>query len=165
MSTEGAFETFLAVLTKHYADFQGRSGRREFWLFMVTSFCLSIGCEFVDVLINTRYVGSIFALAMLLPTLGISVRRLHDLNKSGWWLAVPFGPALLAFLLVRSATGTIENIGYFASHSSPMFTLLLKLALGWLVGYVVLISWLIQPGTNGPNKYGAEPGPVGVGSI
>lgn len=163
MGSEGAFETYIYVLTKRYADFQGRSGIREFWLFMVTSFCISIGCGMVDVLLNTRLVGSIYGLLVLLPTLGVAVRRLHDLNKSGWWWAVPIAPAVLLYLLIRNATSTLESLWHSNSHSSPLFALLFKLAVGWLVGYVVLIYWLIQPGTKGPNKYGEEPRSVGVG--
>jgi len=93
--SQGAFETYIAVVTKKYGHFEGRADLREFWLFTVTSFCISIGCSMLDVLLNTRLVGSIYGLAVLLPTIAVAVRRLHDLNKTGWWWLLPIGPALV----------------------------------------------------------------------
>ncbi len=80
---------FLDIVTKHFFDFSGKEGRKVFWLFVLN--VVIIG--FVLGLISS-ILSSIFSIAMILPGLGILVRRLHDAGFSGWWALLLLVPAI-----------------------------------------------------------------------
>jgi uncharacterized membrane protein YhaH (DUF805 family) len=102
---------------RHYADFRGRSRRLEYLLFALTFYGGMIGVAVLGALINLTFVGLaddanfnlfvtvpvlLFILASLVPGLAVTVRRMHDLGLSGWWLmivCVPFIGQVLAWLL------------------------------------------------------------------
>jgi uncharacterized membrane protein YhaH (DUF805 family) len=102
---------------KDYANFSGRARRTEFWMFVlvntvVVALLAGLWGAFRDgalgVLFLVLYVG--YALAVLVPTLAVSVRRLHDTNRSGWWWLiglVPFvgGIVLLVFYVLEGTQG------------------------------------------------------------
>lgn len=100
------------VLQQKYADFNGRAPRSEYWWFV-----LAYAVAYFVVAIIGGILGKIgmflpllFALALLVPMLAVSVRRLHDVNKSGWWVLialVPFvgGLILLYFTVQRGTVG------------------------------------------------------------
>ena len=77
-------------LTQKYADFNGRARRSEFWYFFLFSFIVSIVGEVVDFMLGNQVIGGVLGLAMLVPSLSVGARRLHDLNKSGWWQLIVF---------------------------------------------------------------------------
>ncbi|MDZ7710803.1 MAG: DUF805 domain-containing protein [Roseovarius sp.] len=94
------------VLTENYVNFEGRAQRSEFWWFALFTFVVSILLSVVGSLL----VG-LFSLAVLLPAIGVAVRRLHDVDRSGWWyllVLVPvIGPLILifAFFIHRGTMG------------------------------------------------------------
>ena len=98
---------YLATLKK-YADFNGRARRTEYWLFVLFSMVIAMVLGVVDyVLGSPGIVGLLFALAILIPSIAVAVRRLHDTDRSGWWLLIAFVPivgtiVLLVFLLLDS---------------------------------------------------------------
>lgn len=63
-----------------YADFNGRSKRPEFWWFVLFGLLVSIGLEMASSMLSW-----LFSLAVLIPSLSVGARRLHDTNRSGWW--------------------------------------------------------------------------------
>ena len=84
---------------KKYAVFSGRATRKEYWLFVL--FCMVVGfiLGIVDGMSGTfdwepglGLFSALFSLAMLLPSIAVSVRRLHDTNRSGWMLLIAFIP-------------------------------------------------------------------------
>ena len=101
---------YLATLKK-YADFSGRARRTEYWLFVLFSMVIAMLLAVVDfVLGSPGIIGMLFALAILIPSIAVGVRRLHDTDRSGWWLLIAFIPiigtiALLVFLLLDSNPG------------------------------------------------------------
>ena len=101
---------YLATLKK-YADFSGRARRTEYWLFVLFSMVIAMVLGVVDyVLGSPGIVGLLFALAILIPSIAVAVRRLHDTDRSGWWLPIAFFPivgtiVLLVFLLLDSNSG------------------------------------------------------------
>lgn len=109
---------YLKVL-KNYAVFSGRAQRAEYWFFVLFSTIASILLLVVDGVIGTvdmelglglLYV--VYSLAVLIPSLAVSVRRLHDIGKSGWWLLIGFIPfigpiVLLVFFILDSQV--VEN--------------------------------------------------------
>lgn len=123
---------FLDVIKSKYAQFSGRAPRREYWFFILFGFIISFILGFVDGIagttltlgtdpmgqpIQTGILGMIFSLAILIPSIAIGVRRLHDIGKSGWWLLVGLIPllgalVLLFFFVLPSQEGDNEYAPY-----------------------------------------------------
>jgi uncharacterized membrane protein YhaH (DUF805 family) len=98
---------------KKYADFNGRASRAEFWMFTLISLIISLFLFVIDRRImpgsGIQVLYTLYSLAVLVPSLAVSVRRLHDTGRSGWWVLVNVIPILgqiayLAFLLQDSQT-------------------------------------------------------------
>ena len=107
---------YLEALKK-YAVFSGRSRRKEYWYFVLFNLIISFVLGLIDRFLGltTEYglgiLGGLYSLAVLIPGLAVAVRRLHDTNRSGWWLLinlVPFvGPIIaIIFLVQNSDTGS-----------------------------------------------------------
>jgi uncharacterized membrane protein YhaH (DUF805 family) len=98
---------YLKVL-RQYADFAGRARRTEFWMFTLFSLIISIVLGVLDSLLGTTFVagttsgwlGLLYGLAVLLPSLGVSVRRLHDTGRSGLWVLIGLVPIVGAIVLI-----------------------------------------------------------------
>ena len=107
---------FLLALKKT-APFNGRSRRREYWFFGLFYVIFVIALAFLDGLAGTfdqasgaGLFSSIFALALFIPSLAVAVRRLHDTDRSGWWLLLSLIPligviVLLVFVLMDGTSG------------------------------------------------------------
>ena len=106
---------FLKAL-KNYAGFSGRSQRSEYWYFVLFYMLIYIALTAVDYFAGLGAAGigllsTIFSLAMLIPSLAVSVRRLHDTDRSGWWILIGFVPVigfivLLVFFVMDSTPGS-----------------------------------------------------------
>ena len=90
-----------------YAVFSGRARRQEFWGFMLRLFIVYFMSVMIDVLLGTYdeeagigIVSGIVVLLFLLPSISVSVRRLHDINRSGWWMLLTIIPFASFVLLV-----------------------------------------------------------------
>ena len=84
---------YLEVLKK-YAVFEGRSRRSEFWYFVLFNFIISVVLSIIDRAVGTSNAGSglfegIYSLAVLVPSIAVGIRRMHDINRSGWWILFP----------------------------------------------------------------------------
>lgn len=103
---------FIDCITKNYANFSGRARRKEYWMFVLFSVILGIITVIIDMMIRGAFIVTmIFSLAIFLPNLAVTVRRLHDTDKSGWWVLLQFIPYLggiiiLIFCLIDSTPGT-----------------------------------------------------------
>ncbi|MDA3978421.1 DUF805 domain-containing protein [Gallibacterium sp. AGMB14963] len=103
---------------KKYAVFQGRARRKEFWMFALFNILFSIILGIIDVLIgtynwqsDTGLLSSIYSLFVILPNLAVTTRRLHDINRSGWWQLLYLIPiigwlVLLYFFVSKGNIGT-----------------------------------------------------------
>lgn len=88
---------------QHYADFNGRASRKEYWMFWL--FCFVLGL--ITGLIND-YLSYVASIALLLPSLAVGVRRLHDVGKSGWMLLIGLIPIIgTIWLLVLYCTPSV----------------------------------------------------------
>ena len=97
---------YLEVLKK-YAVFGGRSRRKEYWYFFLFNILISIVLMIIDGLTGTLsleagmgLLGGIYALAVLIPGIAVTVRRLHDTNHSGWWLLIVLVPLIGAIVML-----------------------------------------------------------------
>ncbi len=91
---------YLDVLKK-YAEFDGRATRTEFWMFVLFNLIISLLLMFIDGMTGLNILQAIYSLAVLIPGLAVSVRRLHDIGKSGWMILVALIPLIgLVWLLV-----------------------------------------------------------------
>src|SRR3954447_5434423 len=104
---------YLEVLKK-YAVFSGRARRKEYWMFFLFNLILYVVLALIDGLMGTfspqaglGVLSGLYSLAVLMPIIAVTVRRLHDTGRSGWWILialVPFigGIVLLVFMLLSS---------------------------------------------------------------
>jgi uncharacterized membrane protein YhaH (DUF805 family) len=97
---------YLEALKK-YAVFSGRARRTEFWYFVLFNIIVTIVLSLIDTLLGTfnvlRGVGllsGIYGLAVLIPTLAVIVRRLHDVDRTGWWIFIGLIPLIGAIVLL-----------------------------------------------------------------
>ncbi len=86
---------YMAVL-KNYAGFDGRARRSEYWYFFLINLVISAVLNTVGGAIDFIYLGSIYSLAVLVPSIAVGVRRMHDVGKSGWFLLIPIYNLILA---------------------------------------------------------------------
>ncbi len=99
---------------KRYVDFQGRSNRSQYWYFILTL----VGFFFVAELLGApRQLLAIINVIHILPNLAVTVRRLHDTDRSGWWILT--GPIALIFLVGRSTEGA-NRFGAAATIAAPV---------------------------------------------
>ena len=91
---------YLKVLKK-YAVLSGRAQRKEYWMFFLFNFIIAFVLGFVEGLAGGPGVlGSLYGLAVLIPGIAVSVRRLHDTNRSGWWVLISVVPLIGAIVLL-----------------------------------------------------------------
>jgi uncharacterized membrane protein YhaH (DUF805 family) len=77
----------------NFVNFNDRLGRRGFAIFYLINFLISLGLAFLEIFGKVGFpISSIYALITLIPVISAFVRRLHDVDKSGWWIFVSFVP-------------------------------------------------------------------------
>jgi uncharacterized membrane protein YhaH (DUF805 family) len=96
----GFFDWYLNCIKGHYADFEGRARRTEYWMFFLVNLIVSIGVTLVGRAIGFHALSALYGLALLLPGLAVGVRRLHDTGRSGWWWLVTLIPLAGAVWLI-----------------------------------------------------------------
>jgi len=96
---------YVAVLKK-YAVFSGRARRKEYWMFVLLNAIIGIIVMLLDNAIGIGFSGTnygpismIYSLALFLPSLAVTIRRLHDLDKSGFWVLIELIPVVGAIWL------------------------------------------------------------------
>ena len=82
---------------RKYKQFSGRANRTEYWYFVLFNSLISIGFSILDSILGIdKILETIYSLAVLIPSIAIGVRRMHDVNKSGWFLIIPIYNIVLA---------------------------------------------------------------------
>ena len=84
----------------NYVNFAGRAVRSEYWYWVLFVIVVSIVASIIDAVLGTTLFNPIFSLAVLLPSIAVGVRRLHDLDRSGWWLLLGLIPLIGAIVLI-----------------------------------------------------------------
>jgi len=95
---------FLKVVRDNYANFNGRARRKEYWMFFLANLLIGVVFGILGQIASLfSYISGLISLALLIPGIAVAVRRLHDTNKSGWFLLlalIPFVNLYLIYLLV-----------------------------------------------------------------
>ena len=161
---------------KQYADFSGRARRKEYWWFMLINFIIGFalmlglmipmfkmgfnaaasGAEDIDememmltILKNPfMYIYIIYYFAVLIPSIAVTVRRLHDIGKSGYWAIFIYGSALLSY--VAQLFQITSNVAF------------ILFGLASFVIIIISLVWMFTNSDYGPNQYG--PNPKGEGN-
>ncbi|WP_218209331.1 DUF805 domain-containing protein [Acinetobacter sp. F9] len=96
---------------KNYANFTGRARRKEFWFFALTQFIILIIAQILDAILGSEFLFYVLTvLALFIPALAVSIRRLHDIGKSGWWYLIGLVPLIgFILLIIWFATETKQN--------------------------------------------------------
>lgn len=165
---------FMFLPLKRYAEFSGRSRRMEFWMWLLFQFLL--GCAFLVAVIglagstiiggNTEQVlaGGIgvigivllwllVSLAFFIPNLAVTIRRLHDTGRSGWWVMLYWGPALANNFL----TPAFGNAAANGNNLEAVMGVAMLFTGASLIGSLVLLVFMFLDGTPGSNRYGLDP--------
>jgi len=123
---------------RKYVTFRGRATRSEFWWWMLGWAILNLICGQFETL------GTIEVLALLLPTLAVAFRRLHDVNRSGANVLLP----IVAWMVAAGSAQPGANVGTAALLTFE----------GIAIAFVLLFAyWCAQPGTPGSNRFGDDP--------
>jgi uncharacterized membrane protein YhaH (DUF805 family) len=139
---------WMTMPLKRYAEFSGRSRRKEYWMYVLLIFLVAVVLGVIESVLGlAQTVGpygplsALLALATLIPSIAVGIRRLHDTDRSGWWMLIGILPYIVA--LGALFTGNLGLAGV--------------LTIVALIGGVVLLVFLVLDGTKGPNRYGPDP--------
>lgn len=106
---------FVEYLKNNYTNFSGRASRPQYWYFILFVVIIAVILGIIDgILFQTQVLGLIFSLAILVPNIGLGVRRLHDLGKSGWWYLIVLVPVVgpIALLVMFCLKGEPKANAY-----------------------------------------------------
>jgi uncharacterized membrane protein YhaH (DUF805 family) len=149
---------------KKYAQFSGRSRRKEYWMWVLFIVIVSTVLRMIESLLGLGPIGGglnstysagvggngplsgLFGLAVLVPGLAVAVRRLHDTNRSGWWMLALVGVAVAA---IAAVVGVL--------FGAVGMTLVFVLVGGYVLAAIVLFVFMCLEGTRGPNRFGPDP--------
>lgn len=92
-------EWYIKVL-KNYFGFSGRAKRKECWVFMLVNLIISFFLSFIDVMLEMALLNSVYLLAIIVPSLAVLIRRLHDTSRSGWWALLLLVPLIGAIVIL-----------------------------------------------------------------
>ena len=98
---KASFNTyFVEVLKKQYFDFGGRATRKQFWMFNLYVFVIVLVLSFLTALIGLQIIGQLAVLAIVVPSIAMSVRRVRDLGISGWFILIGLIPFIGGIVLL-----------------------------------------------------------------
>lgn len=113
-----SFTAAVRSVLSQYAQFGGRARRAEYWWFVLFSVLVGVATSILDIALGTDFEGSVTSsglfslianLALLLPSLAVAVRRLHDIDRSGWWVLIALIPII----------GVIVLLVFFVQDGTP----------------------------------------------
>ena len=150
----------------NYVTFSGRARRSEYWWFYLFTILVSLATSGVDSVLSNAFdneigiVNTIASLALLLPSLAVTARRLHDTGRTGWWMVLPVVPVLATVVVGFAALFTVLVSAVSNEHdisSAPVLgtvALFIACALCALGACVTLLVFLCLDSEPGANRYG-----------
>ena len=167
---------WMLLPLKRYFEFSGRSRRMEYWMFALFQVLIYVGLAIIGAVLVGGTAGmmgggsadaatggmvgmlmsmgiiaiviGIVWLGLIVPSLAVAVRRLHDTNRSGFWLFAYVGPYIVGYIIAIAGA---------ASESAAMTMVGGLITLLGFIGAIVLLVFMCLPGTVGPNRYGPDP--------
>ena len=104
-----------------YGEFSGRARRKEYWMFVLFNILISMVLGFIDGLLiassGIMFLTYLYMFAVIIPSLAVAVRRLHDTGKSGWYILLSFIPIVGSIILLVILAAVFRT----SSSSSPFF--------------------------------------------
>jgi len=159
------FTQAVSSALSSYATFHGRARRSEYWWFYLFTILVAIPAGVIDAILDMAFnneigiVGTITSLALLLPSLAVTARRLHDTGRTGWWMLLPVAPLLAAFVVgIATVVSAVLSAGGDGAPTSGLIVLLVFFGLLTLAAVIIVTVFLCLRSDPGPNKYGPPPG-------
>jgi uncharacterized membrane protein YhaH (DUF805 family) len=159
-------------IIEKYADFSGRAPRAEYWWYFLALVVAFVVVSIVESIVGLK--GMILGLygpltvllwaATIVPGIAVGVRRLHDTGRSGWWILLPIIPYFLAFVLGGAAMMGAAAGGSSAGMMAGAGIAGIFLILGAICA-IILLVFMVLPGTPGENRYGVNPYRDGMGTV
>jgi uncharacterized membrane protein YhaH (DUF805 family) len=133
-----------------YADFSGRARRSEYWFWVLFNLIVGFVANMISSLLGSLTLYLIVIVALLIPSISVTVRRLHDIGKSGWYYLLPAVPFVAMFFLLFT---------YFVTYdaSNSIFYIIGLFEIAALVLTIIFIIWMAKDSQPGMNKYGPNP--------
>lgn len=109
---------YFVDVIKKYAVFEGRARRKEYWMFQLFAIIFSLGLFVIDMVLGTFGVlNMIFSVFILVPSIAVIVRRLHDIGKSGAWFFISFIPLIGGiWLLILVCTDSEQGSNMYGAN-------------------------------------------------
>jgi uncharacterized membrane protein YhaH (DUF805 family) len=140
------FAEAIRTCLRKYVDFMGRARRSEYWWFLLFGVLVGIAAGILDRILAPGYVATRGTGPVgMIASLAVFVRRLHDLDRTGWWALIFYGGLVVTIMvsMMAAVAGAMGMAGLF---------LLLRLAL-----CIWVIIWMATRGTIGANRFGPDP--------
>ena len=114
-------EIYKTVILKKYAEFNGRARRREFWMFFLANVIAGTLVGIIAGIIRVPFLSMLYSLAVIVPNIAISIRRMHDINKSGFWILVGIIPLVgwIWFIILAVQEGAKGSNAYGPDPKQP----------------------------------------------
>jgi uncharacterized membrane protein YhaH (DUF805 family) len=173
---------WMLMPLRRYADFSGRSRRMEYWMWVLFQVIIYVALVVLMMIFGggmmmmagdpssmmaaggiVMILGGLYFiwwLATLIPSIAVAVRRLHDTNRSGWWILAPVVPYVIAFVSMMGAATSGTQSGLAAGGVIGMLSVLAAMVLG-----LTVLVFMFLEGTKGPNKYGPDPKGADTGQV
>ena len=141
---------------KRYAQFSGRAPRAEYWWFYLGYLILAVLLNFLTGISEIFALFAIVYLALVIPMIAVGVRRLHDIDRTGWWLMAPILPYAIGFAMMFPAmvSGAADPANPFNMAGLGLASIFLLLGVAMAI---TIFIFSLLPGTKGPNRYGPDP--------
>ena len=169
---------WMLMPLRRYAEFSGRSRRMEFWMWQLAKFLVSLGIWILffavaggammtagndperlvaagGAVLVLALVCMILGLGIIIPDIAVTVRRLHDTNRSGWWILAPLVPYLVFWVTFGTAVSSGARPEELITGALGIVGLICLLAASVLA--LVLLVFYFLDGTPGPNRFGPDP--------
>ena len=157
------FQTAIRSGFQNYANFKGRASRAEYWWWTLFALIVQI------VTSGQNAIGDLVSLAILLPSVAVTIRRLHDTNRRGWWFVLPIGSLSLAFIAfmafaVSTAFSLVDPSEWDTQNlfDGMSFIAILIIALALISAVVTGVAnfvFTLLKGDAGENRFGPPPPP------
>lgn len=158
------FTQAVRSVLSSYATFSGRARRSEYWWFYLFTILIAIVTSVIDAVLDMAFnneigvVGTITSLALLVPSLAVTARRLHDTGRTGWWMLLPVIPLVAAIVVGFAAVfATAFSTDANSNPEVAVIALLAVCVLLALIAGITLIVFLCLDSKPEPNRYGPSP--------